>query len=255
MEARDSLGIVLFAPALVGNDGRALAIVHGMEQAFPGLRLEWRVSEEGRPIALPQRDAWVSEVTPDRGFRLVCNGDESSPVTIGGWERPAGRKPNNRPQLQVSAQLPLDAVVVAVAVDVLEGVAEGARALWGHATPDRAALEIAHQAIRPLHGPPRPPRGLPVLEPSDDLRSPEIPHHLGWLNYWSAATARLLSFPDQERDVDLLSRSRHTATGGWIVRLTDAPLDPDNPAHLDALLRAYERFPEIGGRDVKLTRA
>nr|WP_073560150.1 DUF5953 family protein [Archangium sp. Cb G35] len=30
--------------------------------------------------------------------------------------------------------------------------------------------------------------------------------------------------------------------------LTDAPLDLDNPAHLDALKRAYERFPEIGGR-------
>ncbi|WP_239470314.1 DUF5953 family protein [Archangium violaceum] len=29
---------------------------------------------------------------------------------------------------------------------------------------------------------------------------------------------------------------------------TDAPLDLDHPAHLDALLRAYERFPELGGR-------
>ena len=37
-------------------------------------------------------------------------------------------------------------------------------------------------------------------------------------------------------------------TGGWVVRLVDAPLDPDNPVHLDALLRAYERFPESGGR-------
>jgi hypothetical protein len=26
------------------------------------------------------------------------------------------------------------------------------------------------------------------------------------------------------------------------------PLDLDNPAHLEALLRAYERFPWIGGR-------
>jgi len=34
------------------------------------------------------------------------------------------------------------------------------------------------------------------------------------------------------------------------VQLTDAPLDYDNPAHLDALLRAYERFPAIGGRSV-----
>jgi hypothetical protein len=28
----------------------------------------------------------------------------------------------------------------------------------------------------------------------------------------------------------------------------DAPLDLDNPAHLAALKRAYERFPQIGGR-------
>ncbi|WP_373371211.1 DUF5953 family protein [Stigmatella ashevillensis] len=26
------------------------------------------------------------------------------------------------------------------------------------------------------------------------------------------------------------------------------PLDLDNPAHLEALLRVYKRFPEIGGR-------
>jgi len=50
------------------------------------------------------------------------------------------------------------------------------------------------------------------------------------------------------RDADLLSRSRRTATGGWVVQLTKAPLDLDNPAHLDTLKRAYERFPEIGGR-------
>nr|WP_071902520.1 DUF5953 family protein [Cystobacter ferrugineus] len=37
--------------------------------------------------------------------------------------------------------------------------------------------------------------------------------------------------------------------------LTDAPLDLDNPAHLDALKRAYERFPEIGGRAGSVTPA
>ena len=35
---------------------------------------------------------------------------------------------------------------------------------------------------------------------------------------------------------------------GEHLRLTDAPLDLDNPAHLDALKRAYARFPGIGGR-------
>jgi hypothetical protein len=84
--------------------------------------------------------------------------------------------------------------------------------------------------------------------PPREIRSPEIPHRLGWLNYWSAAAARTIGFPDAARDADLLSRSRRTSTGGWVVRLTNAPLDLDNPAHLDALKRAYERFLEIGGR-------
>ncbi len=64
----------------------------------------------------------------------------------------------------------------------------------------------------------------------------------------TAAAAQAIGFPDLARDADLLSRSRRTASGGWVVQLTDAPLDLDNPAHLDALKRAYERFPEIGGR-------
>ncbi|ATB27222.1 hypothetical protein MEBOL_000660 [Melittangium boletus DSM 14713] len=82
------------------------------------------------------------------------------------------------------------------------------------------------------------------------MRSPEIPHRLGWLNYWSDAAARAIGFPDPARDAELLSRARRTATGGWVVRLTDEPLDLDNPAHLHALKRAYESFPEIGGRSV-----
>jgi hypothetical protein len=80
------------------------------------------------------------------------------------------------------------------------------------------------------------------------IRSPEIPHRLGWLNYWSAGAARAIGFPDPARDSELLSRARRTPMGGWVVQLTDAPLDLDNPTHLDTLPRTYERFPEIGGR-------
>ncbi|WP_245919875.1 DUF5953 family protein [Melittangium boletus] len=61
--------------------------------------------------------------------------------------------------------------------------------------------------------------------------APEIPHYLGWLNFWSDAAARAIDFSDPVRDADLLSRVRRTATGGWIVRLTDAPLDLDNPTY------------------------
>src|SRR5690606_3820990 len=84
MTTQSSLGIIVYAPALVGNDRRTLDIVHGMEKALPGLRLEWRLSDSGRPIALPQRDAWLAEKTRDGKFPLLCNGDESYPVTING---------------------------------------------------------------------------------------------------------------------------------------------------------------------------
>ena len=248
MTPRSTLGITVYAPALVDKDGRALAVIHGMEQALPGLRLEWKVSEEGRPIALPQRDAWITEGLRDGGFPLVCNGNESYPVTVTGWRRPGRLSPGGHPLLNVHADLPLDETVTAVASNVLEVVAQGAHAFWGHATPFSAAVAIAEQTSPHVLKPGIPPRGLPALKRSEDVSAPEIPTRLGWLNYWSAAAARAIGFPDAARDADLLSRARSSATGGWVVQLTDAPLDLDNPTHLDALKRAYERFPEIGGR-------
>jgi hypothetical protein len=248
MTKRKKLGIIVYAPALVGNDRRALDSVHGMERALPGLRLEWRVTERRRLAALPQRDAWLVESIEDGGFPLVCNGDESYPVTVWGMGTSGLFSPGGQDQFEVHAKLPLDEPVIAAAAAVLEGVAEGARAFWGRATPDDAELDIAYQTAPTLQGPPSPRRGLPALKLFQHIRSPEIPYYLGWLNYWSPAAAEAIGFPDPARDAELLSRSRRTATGGWVVRLTEAPLDLDNPAHLDALKRAYERFPEIGGR-------
>jgi hypothetical protein len=250
MTAKRKITLIVYAPALVGDDSRPVAVVHGMERAFPGLRLEWRVSEDGRPIALPQRDVWLAEGTRDGGFPLVCNGDESYPVMISGWELPADSSPGGQAQFEVHAHLPPDAVGLVAAADVLEAMAEGARAFWGHATPFSAGVDIARQTKNRPDDMESPPRGLPTIKPPGAMRSPEIPHRLGWLNYWSTAAARALGFPDPARDADLLSRSRRTATGGWVVQLTETPLDLDNPAHLNALKRAYERFPEIGGRSV-----
>ncbi|MCP3140305.1 DUF5953 family protein [Pyxidicoccus xibeiensis] len=249
MTTQNCLVLTVYAPALVGKDGRTLDVIRGMEQALPGLRLAWRLSEGGRPIALPQRDAWLVEKVKDGGFPLVCNGDESYPVTVVGRGRSGLFSPGGQDHFEVHAELPLDEPVIASAAAVLEGVAEGARAFWGRATPYAAAVDIAYQTAPTLEGPPSPRRGLPALKLFEHIRSPEIPYYLGWLNYWSAAAAQAIGFPDPARDTDLLSRARRTASGGWVVQLTDAPLDLDNPAHLDALKRAYERFPEIGGRD------
>jgi hypothetical protein len=249
---QNELTLIVYAPAVSMNDSRPLSVVREMERALPGLRLEWTISKEGIPVPLPQRDAWISQGRADGpGFPLLCNGsDENGIITVYGLEIPAGRSPGGNPLFDVHATLPLSTENenIAAAMDVLEAIAEGSHAFWGHATPFSAGVDIARQTKNWALNPSPPPRGLPALNLSWTLPSPEIPHRLGWLNYWSAEAARAIGFPDPSRDADLLSRARRTATGGWIVQLTDAPLELDNPAHLAALLRTYERFPKIGGR-------
>jgi hypothetical protein len=245
---KNTLGIKTYSSALMPDDKRPLAVAHGIERVLPGLRLAWTVSDDHRLIALPKRDEWLSQSMRNGGFPILCNSDERYPVTVFGFELlPADSTLGAQPQLDVDAEFPWAMEVIAAAENLLEGVAEGAAAFWGHATPFNASAEIAQQTVNP-HLPREPPRGLPKLKRSWELRSPEIPHRLGWLNYWSATAARALGFPDPARDAEWLSRARRTPSGGWIVPLTEAPLDLDLPAHLDALLRAYERFPDIGGR-------
>ncbi|HLL02456.1 MAG TPA: DUF5953 family protein [Myxococcaceae bacterium] len=244
----NTLGIKVHAPALVGDDGRPVAVVHAMERALPGLRLEWTVSDDHQLIHLPQRDVWLAQAKRNGGFPLVCNNDEHYPVMISGLALSARSGAGGQALLDVHAKVPLDAGMIAAAAALLEAIAEGARAFWGQATPFEAGVEISRQTRDPVRKPGVPPRGLPTLKLPESLRSPEIPYHLGWLNYWSAATARAIGFPDPPRDSELLSRSRRTAMGGWVVQLTEAPLDLNNPVHLEALKCAYERFPEIGGR-------
>jgi hypothetical protein len=210
--------------------------------------LAWRVSESGRPVAIQQRGAWLAKSAADGEFGLLCNGDESYPVMMDGQRESAISSPGREPLLIVHATLPQDKPVVAAAVDMLENVAEGVRARWGTVAPGLVRQVIAAQTGPKSGTPERPPHGLPMLKLPWNIRSPTVPMYLGWINYWSAAAAEAIGFPDPARDAELLARARRTASGGWVVSLTEAPLDLDTPAHVEALKGAYERFPEIGGR-------
>ena len=89
-----------YAPALVSDDNRALAITHALERALPGLRLGWTMTEAEGLVPLPQRDEWVKQQKmADRGLPFLCNDDDNHVVTLTGWEIPAGQRPGNQPQL------------------------------------------------------------------------------------------------------------------------------------------------------------
>jgi hypothetical protein len=242
-----SIKLIVYAPPLIAGDGRPAAVIQELERATE-THLGMTVSEEGRIIALAQRDTWLATETNDGGFPLVCNDDESRFVSAFGTAMPAAEAPGGQASFEAHVTLPLDAAGIVAAANSLECIAECTRAFWGHATPFDAAIELARQTAPTLEGPPAPARGLPMLAPSWRLDAPEVPHRLGWLNYWSAATARILGFPDPDRDNELLSRARKTRSGAWLVRLTNEPLDLDNADHLRTVLRIYERFPTIGGR-------
>ncbi|MFB1483387.1 DUF5953 family protein [Corallococcus sp. RDP092CA] len=244
-----SLLLIAHAPALVPDDERPALAARAMEQVFPALNLSWTISDEGQFIPLPERDTWIAQELRTGGIHLVCNGDEAFLVSLSGQESSAALSAGRRAQYEVHAEWPSTPSSLPPSGPVLSAVAEVTRAFWGHVTPHAAAVDIALQTSPTLEGPPSPPRGLPPLKLPRELRAPEVPHHLGWINYWSAAATRLLGFPDPSRDAELLTRSRRTPSGGWLVQLTDTPLDLEDPAHLDALLRAYARFAEIGGRD------
>ncbi|CAM3954276.1 DUF5953 family protein [Corallococcus exiguus] len=243
----NTLTVRIHAPAMIGADRRPLEMALGVERALPGTRLDWTVSDEQQVVRIPQRDAWLAKARSGGGFQLLCNNDEGRPVTLFGVDGPERLGPGGHALLEVHAELPLETSSLATAL--LENVAEAAHGYWGHATPFDSAVQASRQVRDPVRKPGSPPHGLPALKLTEQLRAPEIPHYLGWLNYWSEAAAQAIGFPGAARDAELLSRSRRTPAGGWVVQLTEAPLDYDNPEHIEALRRAYERFPVIGGRD------
>ena len=74
------------------------------------------------------------------------------------------------------------------------------------------------------------------------------PARLGWLNFWSAPVAQLLGFPDAALGDDRFKPLVQGDDGSWYFALTPQPLDLSQPAHVEALVAAYERFPTIGRR-------
>jgi hypothetical protein len=69
---KDQITMIVYAPALAGDDRRPLAVVHAMERAHPGLRIGLMISDEGQLIPLPERDAFVERERAGVGNFRLC---------------------------------------------------------------------------------------------------------------------------------------------------------------------------------------
>lgn len=255
-------------PAPSGQRAPVLRLLTALEGALEGARLAWR-TEVNRPagtppgagrlrlVELPDRDAWVAE-------RL----SRVEPVLLFGGPLRPGLSVSVQPatDVRVAGGGGVGTVVVHLAPgtapaqllpDVLVSGGDALGAYCCQVTPGAAAGLLLQVQLAPP-GPVRPGvqallarlpalAGLPRLRGAlGSLPVAEAPLSLGWLNYWSEATARWLGFPEPARDAEWLARATRTPAGAWVLRLTDEPLDVERPEHLDALVRAYRRFDRLG---------
>lgn len=90
--------------------------------------------------------------------------------------------------------------------------------------------------------------GLPKLDMftfggADNILQPMF---IGWLNYWSETTCKYINFSGDKNDLSLVSYSYKTPKNAWFVKLTNTPLNSENPEHISALVAAYKRWPSVG---------
>jgi hypothetical protein len=284
------------APPLSTGDERPVRMVRAVERILPWVQLRYRnpggadfgvsaddyrrllldafsrgeLPFEGAdvPVPLADRDRWLLDAAARDELLLIHNNTEERMVTLSQQEVWIG--PQLAPELCICGRFPPEPEVWRHAADLVAAVGVALGASYGWGSPGRTGAALRNQFVSGLPDPDRPPPGLPALLAREALDSPDVPFLLGWVNYWSKEAAARIGFPDPGRHAELLERARQVEGGGWVVQLTDEPLDicfrehtwcageykaPEeprdlsNPAHLRALQRAYELLPAIGGRD------
>ena len=90
---------------------------------------------------------------------------------------------------------------------------------------------------------------LPVLRESTyDGLTPRLPHHFGWLNYWSQEVCETVGFPERAKGCAWLEHCRATPRGAWLIKLGAHAPPPGDDAFAETLRDAYDRFPSVGYR-------
>lgn len=262
-------------PPLRGRDPRVLGVLEVLEDFFPGLNLSWMlVKKEGeaqtdtaewgapgqyRLVKVPDRQGYVERSLEAMTPIHLYNTPDQFPVSVAMNPASRFRVRDGRDFGDVSVWLPEECLEGDALTRLVPRCGDVLRA-WYMAFMPFAAGRILTEWLytgalsdyRGAAGLPEHLSGLKDLprlrSASDQLPSPEIPSTVGWLNYWSSDTARVLGFPDMARDNEWLEKCTATTSGGWLLKLTDEPFDVWRPDHISVLVRAYRRFDRVGAR-------
>jgi hypothetical protein len=228
----------IYCPLVSPDDGRAVRAIRAAEKALEQ-PMCFGIGTSGEAIRIDDRDSWVPAQIKVLGrIPLVCNGDKEHFVSI--------RSSAGLSKLRVHLAMPPDLGNSARATAALHGMAEALLAHWATLDPPEARDMVADQMIHPGKTT-NPPPGLPELTPPQYGNAPpEEPPWLGWQNYWSEQAAAMMGVKESSRDLNVFTTAEHLAGGGWLLRVTDQPLDPKRPEHMARLAAAYNRFPKLG---------
>ncbi|HEY6034604.1 MAG TPA: DUF5953 family protein, partial [Kofleriaceae bacterium] len=225
------------AQPLAPDDPRSLRLLRAIEATW-SIHLVCDLDDEGAPVR-HDRDLPAYLASARRGgLPFLTTPDDEESATIGGLVEPAGFAAGGVEELHVLATLPIRPAPNLG--EGLERVSSALGASWAMITPEAAHSVIVQQVVAPESDDAEP-AGLPRLDPAECLGS-YVPRRLGWISYWTDLTAANIGFAGDPRGFARVTR----VETGWIVQLTDDPLDLQRADHMDALRAAYERHPTIG---------
>jgi hypothetical protein len=239
-------------------------LLRALERRFAGCELAWQAErvqapgggEGARRVRLGDRDLWVRSQLAQGTHAHLFSGPEQVAVNVLIDPRITAAQDGSQ-SCRIGVWLRGDVIPTAQLPELLASVAEAANALHASYLPLAAAtllLQLLYGA-QPRPGSPaatalaRQPAfaGLPALSPrADHLATAAAPAQLGWINHWSAATARYLDLGPSAAQAFWRCESR--PTGAWLATLTAEPLDLERPDHAAALVDAYRRLPKLGWR-------
>jgi hypothetical protein len=260
----------LAAPARDADHPSRPQLLRSVESLRPGATLTWTAepgagartargsaspdADAQRLIRVPDRDAFVRDRLERKEVAHLFSGPAEPYVSVHFEPSSVASRDGSR-----SAR-----TTVWVGDDVLRGdllwkllaaSAESLEAWYGSFMPlESAALLVEILFARKLRAESPAAALLEAVPALQGLRSRSVgplptaavPAQIGWLNYWSADTARFVGFVEGEPVP--FARWERTPVGAWMLQVTDDPFDVRRPDHAAALVAAYRRFPQVGGR-------